>query len=452
MTEIGSRSWRGADEIEEGSDLRARATAFVRNIDWDALASLATQTRATECVLSPGYSLGHFNTVRRLTFTDGVNWVARLRLPPLPTVFGGREAMSVADCMSVEIATMNYIRYDTPRLQCVTHSSIANTNSRSKTDMLVPEVFAHDLSVDNIVGAPYILMSYIHGTVAAELQEARGCKQGVFGTPEQDHRFWSQMAKYQVQFAALTFDKIGALRQIDGQISVGPETETGEGPWDTPMEYYTVIAHYRLKVAQSDAEMEVRQSDSFSLPLKFPQLMQLYESSSTGPYSLANRDLGAHNVLVDEEFNIVGLIDFDGVMAAPDAVVAQFPTFMGIDRAVPGYVETNEFAVKRIEKTGHLLPKYVALVRAELDNTRGKGNKHLADLLESNSASIVQGLIEYGQHQDFINDSWMSAYDKLLEASEGSTYMGGCLRRRGPGAGVIVHWESGYLCWIGNSR
>jgi hypothetical protein len=198
--------------------------------------------------------------------------------------------------------------------------------------------------------------------------------------------------------------------------------------------------------------MEVRQSDSFSLPLKFPQLMQLYESSSTGPYSLANRDLGAHNVLVDEEFNIVGLIDFDGVMAAPDAVVAQFPTFMGIDRAVPGYVETNEFAVKRIEKTGHLLPKYVALVRAELDNTRGKGNKHLADLLESNSASIVQGLIEYGQHQDFINDSWMSAYDKLLEASEGSTYMGGCLRRRGPGAGVIVHWESGYLCWIGNSR
>jgi hypothetical protein len=154
--------------------------------------------------------------------------------------------------------------------------------------MPVPEVFAHDLSVDNIVGVPYILMSYIHGTVAAELQEARGCKQGVFGTPEQDHRFWSQMAKYHLQLAALTFDKIGALRQHNDQFSIGPETETGEGPWDTPLDYYTVIAHHRLMVAQSDAEPEVRESESFSLPLKFPQLMQLYESPSTGPHSLAN--------------------------------------------------------------------------------------------------------------------------------------------------------------------
>jgi hypothetical protein len=116
MTEIGSQSWRGADEIEEDSDLRARATAFVTNINWDALVSVATRMRATECVLSPEYSLGHFNMVRRLTFTDGIDWVARLRLPPLPTVFGGREAMDGADCMSIEIATMNYIRYDRPRL------------------------------------------------------------------------------------------------------------------------------------------------------------------------------------------------------------------------------------------------------------------------------------------------------------------------------------------------
>jgi hypothetical protein len=300
------------------------------------------------------------------------------------------------------------------------HSSIANTDPRSKTDMPVPEVFAHDLSVDSIVGAPYILMSYIHGTVAAELQEARGCTQGIFGTPEQDHRFWTQMARYHVQLTSLTFDKIGGLRQVNDQFSVGPEMETGEGPWDTPQDYYSVLARHRMAVAQSDAEPEVRDSESFSLPLKFPPLMQLYDSPSTGPYSLANRDFGAHNVLVDDDFNIVGLIDFDGVMAAPDAVVAQFPTFMGIDRAVPGYIETNEFALERIEKTSHLLPKYVALVRAELDKSGGQGNTHLADMLESDSASIVQGLNEYGQHQDFVNDAWMSAYDQLLKGRGGS--------------------------------
>lgn len=48
------------------------------------------------------------------------------------------------------------------------------------------------------------------------------------------------------------------------------------------------------------------------------------------------------NVLVDNEFNIVGFIDFDGVMAAPSAVVAQLPVFMGMLHPAPGFVEIEE--------------------------------------------------------------------------------------------------------------
>lgn len=42
------------------------------------------------------------------------------------------------------------------------------TWKRAKTSILVPEVHSYNLDLTNDVGAPYILIDYIHGTVAAE--------------------------------------------------------------------------------------------------------------------------------------------------------------------------------------------------------------------------------------------------------------------------------------------
>jgi hypothetical protein len=405
MTGLGSDTWLEVSEIDEESDLHTRATTFVAAIQWEKLITFASSVRGTPCTLSEKYSLGHFNLVRRLTFSDGVNWVVRLRLPELPSVFGSREAMKAADCMSIEVATMNYLRLN--------------------TDIPVPEVFGHDLSADNVVGAPYILMSYIHGTVAADFQEAQDCGNGVFGSPEQDRRFWSQMAKIHAQLAGLTFDKIGSLCQDGDRFTIGPEIETGEGPWNTPKEYYEAILRHRMDVANTDAPSEVRDSDSFTFPSKFMELMQSFESPKSGPFGLANRDFGAHNVLVDNQFNVVGLIDFDGVMAAPSAVVAQLPGFMGLSRPVPGFVETREFAVKRLKESAHLLPRYTELVQAAVAgqevSTGKKDISGLAEMLVSDAASMVQGLNEFGQHRDLVNDRWSAAYAVLLQKKQGKS-------------------------------
>lgn len=77
--------------------------------------------------------------------------------------------------------------------------------------------------------------------------------------------------------------------------------------------------------------------------------MLLLQSRDTGLYGLANRDFSAHNVLVDDDPNIIGLIDFDGVIASPVELVAQMSLFTGLERPIPGFVETGEFASKRIE-------------------------------------------------------------------------------------------------------
>jgi hypothetical protein len=402
MNHLGSDAWLDANGIDEESELHTRATTFVAAIKWENLKTLASGIRGMACELSDKYSLGHYNLVKRLTFVDGVSWIVRLRLPQLPSVFGAREAMKAVDCMSIEIATMNYIRLN--------------------SDIPVPEVFGYDLSKDNTVGAPYIFIEYLHGTVAAELQQAKECGTGIFGSPEQDRRFWAQMAKYHVQLASLTFEKIGSLHQDGDNFTIGPEIETGEGPWDTPQQYYNALVRHKMQVASTDAPPEVCESDTFSFPSKFMELMELtqpVDARNNGPFGLANRDFGAHNVLVDKEFNIVGFIDFGGVMAAPPAVVAQLPEPMDLSRPVPGFVETRKMALEYQKEAAHLLPRYIDLVQAAVARQEVIAGKKVASgfaaLLASDAASIVQGLNEYGQHRDFINNRWSAAYDLLLQ-------------------------------------
>jgi hypothetical protein len=109
---IGSDGWRNAEEHEPDSELYLRATTFFDSVDWDALISRASSICGVPCSLSEKYSLGQFNLVRRITFSDGESWVARLRLPALPSFFGGREALDVKRTLDIEVATMKFLRYD----------------------------------------------------------------------------------------------------------------------------------------------------------------------------------------------------------------------------------------------------------------------------------------------------------------------------------------------------
>lgn len=234
------------------------------------------------------------------------------------------------------------------------------------------------------------------------------------------------MATIHVQLARLTSDQIGSLHQDQDTFIVGPEIETGKGPWRTAKDYYSALVHHQSQVAEKDADEEVRNSALFALPRKFSELitelLQQGQAQSSGPYAMANRDFGAHNILVDDNFNIVGLIDFDGCIFAPMEVVAQFPAFMGVERPTPGHVETRPAALERKEEVRHLAPRYVNVVRtatAELESSSTNGGSvSLADALVSDAASVLQGLNEYGCHQGFVNDRWMAAYALLAQKKE----------------------------------
>ena len=119
---LGSDSWIGADDYAtsgEGSDggndvcslLYRRATSFVAEVNWEALASLSSGIRNNvACKVRDNYSIGHSHMVRRLDFADGISWVARLRMPELKAVFGEGDARDITDSMKAEIASMKFYK------------------------------------------------------------------------------------------------------------------------------------------------------------------------------------------------------------------------------------------------------------------------------------------------------------------------------------------------------
>ncbi|KAM0232467.1 hypothetical protein ACHAP5_010720 [Fusarium lateritium] len=136
--------------------------------------------------------------------------------------------------------------------------------------------------------------------------------------------------------------------------------------------------------------------------------MSLYSegSSCKDSFNLVNRDFGAHNLLVDEEFHIVGVVDFDGVMAAPIEVVAQYPVLTGLNREPPGCVETRPAAIERIKKTQPKLKEYKKMLEVAKSKVGNKDNgaTPIADLLLSDVANVFQGLLRYQGHQVFVNN------------------------------------------------
>ena len=218
------------------------------------------------------------------------------------------------------------------------------------------------------------------------------------------------MARIQVELARCRFDSIGSLQfdEEDKRFFIGPEIVTGLGPWKSLFAYYNDVAEHALKSSASNRELSSR--NSFAVPVIFKDLVARFCADETGPFSLTNRDLGFHNVLVDENFALISVIDLDGIMAAPKEVVGQFPTLSGIDPPAPGITTSNPLALKRQEREKHWMESYAALLRGNAD---GPDGQIFADIMTTQHA-LVRGLRAFEMHQDFVNDKWMDSLLYLL--------------------------------------
>ncbi|POR31014.1 Uncharacterized protein TPAR_08762 [Tolypocladium paradoxum] len=409
---VGSAARTGGQEyVDEYAD---RINRFVNTFNQDALLALASALRGNRpCTASREFSVGNFNLVRKIRFDDGVEWIARLRMPPLPDQDGGIDSPSTREKilldMQSELATMEFVRQN--------------------TDIPIPAVYAYDLDDQNAVGCPFSIIEYIHGNTAEEVSRAYpGDHEGI---PAQfAEKFWRQIAKTMIQLASVRLPKIGSIIRSEtdsGSFIVGPLVETGSGPYDSAGEFY---ADYPVALSKSLGEGSRQTSGQGELVRAFQSLAAAFPTpsaragdGSAAGFGLANYDLNPNNVLVDREFNVLAVIDWDSVVAVPDAALYRFPFLMGIGCAVPGEVDTHPAAIKR-EQLGRQFAEVVETVGRGLGEDDCEGaNKQPTILLGksgfySKEAVAFRSLIYCKMRQDWVNSEWLTGLKWLSEHDE----------------------------------
>jgi hypothetical protein len=116
--------------------------ACTKAINWDALLEYASDHKnGTKCQVVPQSTMGSYHLVHLLRFEDGSQWIVKFQLNP--------SSLASAKELQSEIDTMSLIR--------------------SRTKLPVPEVFASDPQGQTSVGVPFVMMEYIPGVVAMDL-------------------------------------------------------------------------------------------------------------------------------------------------------------------------------------------------------------------------------------------------------------------------------------------
>ncbi|KAL8627720.1 hypothetical protein Q9189_006587 [Teloschistes chrysophthalmus] len=367
--------------------------------------------------MSREFSVGTSKLVRQIQFIDGVEWIARLRMPPMPDQDNkeisadskaGRERRRALLDMQSELATMDFVRQN--------------------TTIPIPNVYGYDLD-ENPVGCPFIFMEYIHDNTAEEVSRTYpGEHEGI---PAQfEDKFWRQCAKIMVQLASIRLPKIRSImRDSAGSESfvVGPLVDTLSGPYNSTAEFY---ADYPLALSKSLEEGELPISGQEELVHAFrslaasflPPTTQTPQSLAEG-FGLLNYDLGPNNIIVDRDFNVLAVIDWDSVVMVPDAALYRFPYFMGVDCASPGVVDTRPAVIKRLER-GQRFAEVAEAVGQEQAGDDHEEAKKLGTFLPQkanffcNESIACRSLAFVKMKQDWVNHSWIQGLRWLKEHDE----------------------------------
>jgi hypothetical protein len=295
---------------------------------------------------------------------------------------------------------------------------------RQNTDIPIPRVYGYDLDPGNSIGCPFSLLEYIHGSTAEEVsRHYPGDHEGV---PAQfEEKFWRQIAKIMIQLGSIRLSRIGSIiRDGSGSFVVGPLVETGSGPYGSAAEFY---ADYPVALKESFGHEGASGQDELiqaftSLAASFGRPATPGDDSIQG-FALANYDLNPNNVLVDREFNVLAVIDWDTVITAPDAALYRFPFLMGISCAVPGVVDTHPAVLKRQE----LARRFAEVVESVYSEQGGNGREgsgagptsHFTrSAFFSKKALSFRSLVYLKMRQEHVNRTWATGLKWLGEHSD----------------------------------
>ena len=347
------------DSAEQEDFDRARFATVLRNLKRDRIPSFAsavrysghrstgiidvpTTPRPVTCRLLSRTTCGSFNAVFKILFADGTLWV--LKVP----------ANGHGQC------------WDVPAREALTSEALTMRLIRRRTTIPVPEVFAFDVSLENELGCPFILMEFIHGKPLNEVWFPQGVSQ-----PKREqirtralHGIAEAMTQLNLfafdQGGSLLFDAKGNVAGVGSSNVVDLETQYAKmrskdydntmtfcqhGPFVDPTSYLPSLLDAREKKGE---RCEVEEG-AYKLLRLFIEWSVTRGKTEEKPFVLAHADLDYQNILVNNDGSLAGIIDWDGVAAVPRYIGCQsFPKFLTQDYEPANYAYDVE-AGKPIE-------------------------------------------------------------------------------------------------------
>ncbi|ESZ97841.1 hypothetical protein SBOR_1786 [Sclerotinia borealis F-4128] len=284
------------------------------SVNWPGLLEYATKKRNSnathpKCILLPDIGLGYNHLVRIIEFSDSVRWIARIRMPCLgETTY---DETTVKRGMICELNAISLVR--------------------QKTRLPTPEVHAFEMSSDGIVNAPFMLMDCLEGNVGMDLD---------MEIPEEYMQtFLNGMAKIHVELSAVQLPKVGTIISIndEGTYEQGPIPGIG-GPFNTATEFYQARAS-RVKFPLSEEKLRALSGPGYAAEIihgvaSFPEAICIIASKlsvrDSGPFPLCHGDFGHNNLIVDDQYRIIGLIDWEMAFAGPWEIFGDFPLTLSV--------------------------------------------------------------------------------------------------------------------------
>lgn len=167
---IESTSWATVQDFLQKSD--SQTVDYFNRTQWSELCRIASGLNGhSECIALDQVASGLNNIVRLLEFSDGTRWAARVHIQR-------NTSIPISTKLENEVATMEFIKE---------HSSLP-----------VPRVFAHDFDEKSSVGAAFILMEVLPGSVAMDALGGYETHRGVI--PKQHRQnFYRSVARCHVR-------------------------------------------------------------------------------------------------------------------------------------------------------------------------------------------------------------------------------------------------------------
>ena len=289
--------------------MKERLEVFMLSIDKSALLKHVESVTAKTAKMSEPFSAGQYWCCFEFVLEDESLVIARVRLPPHPnsdktTISTDKSATYAIEC---EAATMSFLQ-------------------SKPISVPAPKLYALALPGSEqaeAVGACYMLIEGFYGNTLQDVQS------DICALPldTQEHII-SQWTAIQAELATFSFPKIGSISHFsekDGP-TIGPlasaiaENFRHPGPFNSGYEYFTAVGEARYLSARKDASGS-DESDNFALigTSIFRDIVlrtELFKGTETS-FPFTHMDMGTQNILVDDDFNFLAIIDWEFAQTAP---------------------------------------------------------------------------------------------------------------------------------------